>query len=208
MTPKQERFCREYIIDYNGKQAAIRAGFSEKTAKSQATHMLRKAEILACVRAMQHEQAERLAVSADFVILRLVETLERCMTAQPVMVWDPSTRQKVESGAYTFDSKGALRALELIGKHLGMFEDRMRLSAGPDTGKLDSILTQLREPDGMGGANGGAAPGRTGKPDADGPCGMGGEPDADRPHGTGGTGRSDSGAAGSRVGGKDAGNNG
>ena len=146
MTPKQERFCQEYIIDYNGTQAAIRAGCSENSARKTASKWLTNADILARVRELQADQTRRLAVSADFVIQQLVETLERCMTAQPVMVWDPDTKQKVESGTYVFDSKGALRALELIGKHLGMFEDRMRLSAGPDTGILDDVLAQLREP--------------------------------------------------------------
>lgn len=129
MTPKQERFCQEYTIDYNGTQAAIRAGFSEQTACKQASRMLTNVDILARVRELQAEQTRQLAISADFVIQQLHETLNRCM--------DPSN----------FDSKGALRALELLGKHLGMFEDRLRVNAHIDTGKLDSILAQLWEPD-------------------------------------------------------------
>lgn len=72
------------------------------------------------------------------------------MQARPVMVWDPDTGKKVESGEYVFDSKGALRALELIGKHLGMFEDRLKVNGRLDTGKLDNVLAQLRggAPDG------------------------------------------------------------
>lgn len=102
-----------------------------------------KPDLLARVRELQHEQVERLAVSADYVLLRLLDTLERCMQARPVMVWDPDAGCKVESGEYVFDSKGALRALELIGKHLGMFEDRLKVSGQLNTGKLDSILEQL-----------------------------------------------------------------
>lgn len=134
-------------MDLNGTQAAIRAGCREKSARKTASKWLTNADILARVRELQAEQTQRLSVSADFVVQQLVETLNRCMAAQPVMVWDAEARQKVESGEYTFDSRGALRALELIGKHLGMFEDRMRLSAGPDTSKLDGILSQLWEPE-------------------------------------------------------------
>lgn len=74
-----------------------------------------------------------------------LEELERC--SKPVPVLD-MTGESI--GEYAFDSKGALRALELLGKHLGMFEDRLKVAAKVDTGKLDGILAQLRggPPDG------------------------------------------------------------
>ena len=50
----------------------------------------------------------------------------------------------VESGKYQFDSKGALRALELIGKHLGMYQDRLKVDGKLDTGQLGKVLAQLR----------------------------------------------------------------
>lgn len=128
LNQKHDLFCREYIVDYNGTQAAIRSGYSEKTARSQASVLLTNPNILARVRELQHEQVERLAVSADYVVLKLLDTLEKCMQAQPVMKWDYSAQELVETGEYTFDSKGALRALELIGRHLGMFNDKLQLS--------------------------------------------------------------------------------
>ena len=139
LSAKQERFCREYILDYNGTQAAKRAGYSEKSAYSQAGRLLKNAEILARVRELQHEQVERLSVSADYVVLKLMETREKCM--EPVPVLDSNGNQ---TGEYTFDSKGALRALELLGRHLGMFDDRLKITAKMNTGKLDSILAQLK----------------------------------------------------------------
>lgn len=145
LSAKQERFCREYILDYNGTQAAKRAGYSEKSAYSQAGRLLKNAEILARVRELQHEQVERISVSADYVVLKLMETREKCM--EPVPVLDSNGNQ---TGEYTFDSKGALRALELLGRHLGMFDDRLKITAKMNTGKLDSILAQLKggPPDG------------------------------------------------------------
>ncbi len=128
LTPRQELFCREYIIDYNGKQAAARAGYSEKSAETQAARLLRNDKVLSRVRELQAEQVKRLSISADWVILKLKETLDQCMAAVPVMVWDPELKCKVESGDYVFDSKGAERALELIGKHIGMFTDKLSVS--------------------------------------------------------------------------------
>lgn len=151
LTPKQERFCQEYVVDYNGAQAAIRAGYSERTARNQACVLLTKPNILARVRELQAEQVQRLSISQDYVVLQLMETYARCMAVQPVMVWDPSAGGKVESGEYVFDSKGALRALELLGKHLGMFDDRLNISGGLNMGceKLDQVIAQL-----MGTSNG------------------------------------------------------
>ena len=146
LTPRQELFCREYIIDYNGKQAAARAGYSEKSSETQAARLLRNDKVLSRVRELQAEQVKRLSISADWVIIKLKETLDQCMAAVPVMVWDPELKCKVESGDYVFDSKGAERALELIGKHIGMFTDKVEVKGQLDTGqkKLDDILHQLR----------------------------------------------------------------
>lgn len=124
LTDRQERFCREYIIDYNATQAAVRSGYSEKSAAATASENLKKANVLARVRELQAEQRERLCITADWVIMSLVDVYEKCMQLQPVMVWDPEQKKKVESGEYVFDSKGALNALEMIGKHLAVFEPK------------------------------------------------------------------------------------
>lgn len=121
---RQERFCREYIIDYNATQAAVRAGYSERTAKSIGAENLTKPAILTRVRELQKEQAERLSVSADWVLMQLVEVYKRCMQQEEVLIWDSDLKKKVPSGEYVFDSKGALNALEMLGKHLAMFDGK------------------------------------------------------------------------------------
>lgn len=141
---KYERFCQEYIIDYNGTQAAIRAGFKETSARQQATRLLSNASILARVRELQKEQVERLAVSQDYVVLQLLETYQRCLEETPVLKFDPCTGRMEETGKYQFDSKGALRALELLGKHLGMYNDKLQVTQKVDTGQLENVLNQLR----------------------------------------------------------------
>lgn len=142
---RHERFCQEYIVDYNGTQAAIRAGYKEGSARQQAARLLSNAAILARVRELQKEQVERLAVSQDYVVMQLLDTYARCRETTPVMQFDHELGQMVETGFYQFDSKGALRALELLGKHLGMYNDKLTLNGRVDTGMLDQVLGQLRD---------------------------------------------------------------
>lgn len=121
----QERFCREYVVDYNGTQAAIRAGYSEKTARSQASRLLTNDNILSRIRAIQIEELKKMSITPESVILKFLEIYDRCMQAKPVMKWDPTKHEYVESGTYTFDAKGAIGALTKIGEYLAMFKNNV-----------------------------------------------------------------------------------
>ena len=125
LTAKQERFCQEYIIDYNGTRAAIRAGYSEDSARFHASRMLSRDNIRARVRQLQAEQVKRLAVSQDYVVQQLVSVYQKCSEPEPVEEWDGEAHEYLATGKYTFDSKGANKALELLGKHLGMYQDKV-----------------------------------------------------------------------------------
>ena len=133
MTPKQQRFVEEYLVDLNASAAARRAGYSPKRADQQALENLRKPEIAAAIaerRAKVSEQTGRTiaAVMADLAMVR-INAME--------LVDDPGT------GTRTMRShKDALRALELEGKHLGAFDERMRL-LGPDGGPVKVTRIEL-----------------------------------------------------------------
>ncbi|MGN1161956.1 MAG: terminase small subunit [Candidatus Fimenecus sp.] len=146
LTQQQELFCREYVIDYNGTQAACRAGYSEKTARSQASRLLTNDNILSRIHAIQIEELKKLSVTPESVIMRYLEIYDRCMQNKPVMEWDYSEHKLVETGEYTFDSKGAINALTKIGDYLAMFSKNINLSGKVDTGnsELAEILKQLR----------------------------------------------------------------
>ena len=65
MNSKRERFCREYVIDFNATQAAIRAGYSKRTANQQGSRLLANVDVRARIDKLQAEHAERLNVTAD-----------------------------------------------------------------------------------------------------------------------------------------------
>lgn len=119
---REERFCQEYTVCYVGSTAAVRAGYAEKTAAKQACKLLKDPRILARIREIQKELAERLMLSRELIVTRLMAVADMCMAAKPVMVWSTEKHAWVESGTYQIDAKGATRALEALGRYLGMFD--------------------------------------------------------------------------------------
>lgn len=73
LTDKQEMFCREYLIDLNATQAAIRAGYSDNTARKIGSENLTKPDIAQRIIDLKSERNERVEVNADYVLRRLVE---------------------------------------------------------------------------------------------------------------------------------------
>jgi phage terminase small subunit len=124
LNPKQLRFCQEYVIDSNGTQAAIRAGYSVKTAQEQSSRLLLNVIIQEKIKSLEKTVAERLGITHEYVLKNFQAIADRCMQAEEVMVKGPGG-QMVGTGEYRFDSTGANRALELIGKHLTMFTEKI-----------------------------------------------------------------------------------
>lgn len=123
-TEKQKLFCSEYVKDYNGTQAAIRAGYSAKTAASQASRLLKNPDVLKEIKENQKKLVDSLCITEEKIIKNLQDVYDRCMAAVPVTEWDYSEHKLVETGQYLFDSKGALKAIQLLGQHLGMFNSK------------------------------------------------------------------------------------
>ncbi len=145
LTEKQKKFCEEYMIDLNATQAAIRAGYSPESAGSIGNEILKKPEIRARIEKAIAERSKRTGVTAD----RVIRELAKIAFADATDVIDTRTGD-VREGASREDTAcissvrvkaGELftereiklcdknKALELLGKHLGMFSDNVKLSA-------------------------------------------------------------------------------
>lgn len=120
LTAKEQRFCEEYVLDYNATRAAIRAGYSERSAASNAWKILRRPGVQNFLKRAQQEQRDRLCLSGDRVVLELFDLLEKCKEPEPVRVWSKTEKKYVNTGEYKFDSRGALKTVELLMKHMGM----------------------------------------------------------------------------------------
>lgn len=139
LTDKQELFCMEYMKDLNATQAAIRAGYSRNTAKQIGTENLSKPVIRARIDELLDVRKEKVEFDANWVLSRLAQVADRSMSATPVMKWDYDKKEMVETGEYMFDSRGANQALELIGKHLAMFKDKVEHSGNLGVQIVDDI---------------------------------------------------------------------
>lgn len=175
LTPKQRAFVREYLIDLNATQAAIRAGYSEKTAYSVGHENLSKPEIAAAVDAAMKLRSERTEITADRVLQELAKIgfadIRKAVKWQSAMITEEdnpdggditviktvvtNTVQMVASEELDDETAAAIAevsqnttggvkiklhdkraALVDIGRHLGMFRDRVEHS-GPNGGPIE-----------------------------------------------------------------------
>lgn len=153
MTKKQKRFVEEYLIDLNATQAAIRAGYKAGNAQRASeigSELLQKTPVSEAIQKAMAERSKRTGVNAD----RVVQELAKIAFVNAIDVIDPDTATVKEDASgndtaaiqsvkvKTFGEDGLereikmadkLKALELLGRHLGMFKDKVDVSGKIET---------------------------------------------------------------------------
>lgn len=152
LTDKQELFAREYLKDLNATQAAIRAGYSAKTARSVGSENLTKPDISDRIAVLNTERMKRTEIDADYVLRQAVKLHERCMQEVEPITDRRGEEIKDEQGRtiYGFDSKGAAAALRLVGEHITVqaFKTNIKAEhAGVIGLNLSKSLSELFEDD-------------------------------------------------------------
>lgn len=167
LTAKQQRFCDEYLIDLNATQAAIRAGYSKKTANEQGARLLVNVSIQKKISELQKEREKRTEITQDSVLHELaliafakasdyakvvekdamvevegnmIPVLDedgnpvKYRTVEPILTDELTEEQKkaiavIKKGRDGFEIKpySKIQALELLGRHLGMFTDKVEV---------------------------------------------------------------------------------
>lgn len=146
LTPKQQRFVVEYLIDLNGKRAYKTVyGGADNVAASAGSRLLKNVKVSAAIAQAQRAHEQALEITQDYVLRNVKEILERCMQRAPVMVRDgKALKQATDADGqhiWQFDAKGAIGAVTLLGKHKGMFTDRVAVTVTPGTGVLAVPVT-------------------------------------------------------------------
>lgn len=191
LTDKQKRFCEEYLIDLNATQAAIRAGYSPKTAEQTASRLLRNVKVQEYIAKRQKELSRSTEITQERVIKELaliafsnnadyahvvekkmqveaggalVDVLDKdgkpvmYRTVEPVLTEKLTEEQKralavIKKGRDGLEVKSCdkVKALELLGKHLGIFTDKIEANVNDTTrSELQELLAQRKargEPD-------------------------------------------------------------
>jgi phage terminase small subunit len=170
LTLKQERFIEEYLIDLNATQAAIRAGYSEKTARSQGQRLLTNVDIQEAIQKAMNKRSKRTEITQDRVLQELakvafadIKDFVSFRTEKTVMDYD-SEGEPVAAYSHVIDLKNSdeidgavisevslkdgqlkfklhdkMKALQDIGRHLGMFTDNSNVNI-TSTKKLEDFF--------------------------------------------------------------------
>lgn len=177
---KQRLFVQEYIVDLNGTQAAIRAGYKAKNARVQAAQLLAKLNIRQAVRQAMADRIERTQINQDWVLERLVklasynlrdfanlaivrrifETKSGDVLEDEIqtVVLNPDFDGTIAKSLYQdkdgikLDMPDRVRALELIGKHVGMFGGKHRIEMDRERLALEKKRVEIEEAKQNGGA--------------------------------------------------------
>lgn len=133
LTAKQQRFCDEYLISLNASEAAIKAGYSKKTAGVIATENLQKPNIKAYIKQRMDEKEKELIADQDEVLKYLTSVLRGESQSEEIVVEgigdgcsEARTMQKAPS------EKDRLKAAELLGKRYGLYTDRVEADVDMD----------------------------------------------------------------------------
>lgn len=173
LTAKQQRFVAEYMIDLNATQAAIRAGYSKKTAANIASENLGKPEIAEAIASEQAKVAEKLGVTVERIVSELAllgfanmnDYMRVGTDGDPYLDFSMITRAQAAALAEVtvedfkdgrgedardvrkvkFKLSDKRAALVDLGKHLGMFTDKVRISG--EAGPLQVHVVNFKTPD-------------------------------------------------------------
>jgi phage terminase small subunit len=141
LTDKQKRFCEEYIKDLSPMAAFIRAGYATAGASQGACRLLTYGNVTSYIQELMDKRSKRCNIDADYVLNNIKEVGERCMQKAPVMIYDKSDnsyKQKQTAdhkSVWEFDASNALRAQEMLGKHLKLFTDKVEIKVENSLGE-------------------------------------------------------------------------
>lgn len=165
LTPKQARFVEEYLIDLNATQAAIRSGYSAKTAEQQGSRLLSNAKVLRAVTEAQAERSKRLGIDAGWVLERLhseavadlADILDEAGVVRPVKEWPLIWRQGLVAGIDVQEDmvegvkvgqtvklrlSDRIKRIELIGKHVDVQAFRERVDHQSSDGSMTPAVIE------------------------------------------------------------------
>ncbi len=157
LSEKQKAFCRQYVVDFNASGAARRAGYAEKSARSQGCELLKRADVQAEIQRLKQGVIERCTMSADDVLAELSAIARTKMSDVATFdgrVWKLKPFDEISEEAHSAISEltymaggrsklklcDKVKALELLAKHFGLLLDRAEIVGNtPEPSVFDDL---------------------------------------------------------------------
>lgn len=137
LSEKQRRFVREWLVDMNGTRAAVRAGYSEKSAANTASRLMKDPDVQAYRDELLKAKFDELGITRHSLAVEVYEMMQKCKGGTPHMVWNSDTKTYEPDGTWEQNEKGLYKGAELLSRLL----DKMDGAAEDEGADYETMLT-------------------------------------------------------------------
>lgn len=137
LSEKQRRFVREWLVDMNGTRAAVRAGYSEKSAANTASRLMKDPDVQAYRNELLKAKFDELGITRHSLAVEVYEMMQKCKGGTPHMVWNSDTKTYEPDGTWEQNERGLYKGAELLSRLL----DKMDGAAEEEGADYETMLT-------------------------------------------------------------------
>jgi phage terminase small subunit len=137
LTAKQKRFVQEWMVDLCGTRAAVRAGYSEKSAANTASRLMKDPDVQAYRNELLKAKFDELGITRHSLAVEVYEMMQKCKGGTPHMVWNSDTKTYEPDGTWEQNEKGLYKGAELLSRLL----DKMDGAAEEEGADYETMLT-------------------------------------------------------------------
>ena len=137
LSEKQRRLVREWLVDMNGTRAAVRAGYSEKSAANTASRLMKDPDVQAYRNELLKAKFDELGITRHSLAVEVYEMMQKCKGGTPHMVWNSDTKTYEPDGTWEQNEKGLYKGAELLSRLL----DKMDGAAEEEGADYETMLT-------------------------------------------------------------------
>lgn len=118
LSAKQKKFVQEWLVDMNATRAAVRAGYSEKSAANTASRLMKDPAVQAYRDELLKAKFDELGITRHSLAVEVYEMMQKCKGGTPHMVWNSDTRTYEPDGTWEQNEKGLYKGAELLSRLL------------------------------------------------------------------------------------------
>lgn len=136
LTAKQKRFVQEWMVDLCGTRAAVRAGYSEKSAANTASRLMKDPAVQAYRNELLKAKFDELGITRHSLAVEVYEMMQKCKGGTPHLVWNSDTRTYEPDGTWEQNEKGLYKGAELLSRLLDKLDGAAEDEGADDYEKM------------------------------------------------------------------------